>query len=54
MQSSSSDEWMPRWWDRLWCLTMVVFRQKLTSWISITSKHEDEAGEGAHLLRHPS
>lgn len=29
VQSSSSEEWMPRWCDLRWCFTMVVFRQKL-------------------------
>jgi hypothetical protein len=29
VQSSSSEGWMPRWCDLLWCLTMVVLRQKL-------------------------
>ena len=28
VQSSSSEEWMPRWCERRWCLTMVVLRQK--------------------------
>jgi len=31
MESSISEEWIPRWWDRRWCLTMVVFLQKLSS-----------------------
>lgn len=29
---------MPRWCDLLWCLTMVVFRQKLERTVSMTRR----------------